>query len=394
MNLRQSGKISPNKRSNIAVLLDLEIQFGRGILKGMMSFALSKKMLNIHTYRLTIHNLKKQVKSPSNVDGIIVHAFNSNVEQCVSSVSSPVVLIGSNWGNNKIPAVTVNDVDVGRMAGKYFIERGFENYGYFGDKRNLWSNERESGFKQILEQHNYVYKPIYQKIPSTSYSSELLSVNDSLFEYLLSAPKPLAIFSFNDYRGLMVSEACRQLDIHVPEEVSILGVDNDHDACLLTYPPLSSIDMPRHQIGYEAMKMLYELLSGRKLVNKNIMLDPLDVIHRQSSDIMATDDPVLVQALRFIRENSDKPITVNDICDKLFISRRKLENLMKHKLQRSPLQEINRAHVEKAKKLLRDTNLKMPNIASASGFNSPERLSVVFHRLTGFSPRNYRRHMP
>lgn len=378
------------KQIDIAVLLDREIQYGRDILHGIMSFVRAKTSWVIHTHRLSIKNLRK--RSASSSSGIIVQSYCPEIIQTIDAFSIPAVCIGSNWGNDKIPSVNVDNVSVGKLAGKHFVERGFTNFGYFGGKKSNKSNQRESGFAQILHQHGYDYRAFYKKIPLTSYTSEILEAdNNQLCQYLLSLPKPAAIFVYNDYRALMVNQACNHLDIGVPEEVAILGVDNDADACNLGYPPLSSIDMPKQQLGFEAMKMLHKLICGEKLIQQSLSFTPLRVVVRLSSDITAISDPDLILAMRFIREHVDTAITVEDICDQLTISRRKLEKLMKDKFGRSPLKEINRAHVERAKKLLAETNMKMPGVAAASGFNSPERLCVIFHRMTGLSPTDYRK---
>ncbi|HAI11988.1 MAG TPA: AraC family transcriptional regulator, partial [Phycisphaerales bacterium] len=163
-------------------------------------------------------------------------------------------------------------------------------------------------------------------------------------------------------------------------------------ACDFAYPPISSVRSPLEMVGYEAARVLDELMQGNPPPNAPILLSPSAVTVRQSTDITVCEDQDLARALRFIRLHADKPITVEDVLNDVLISRRALENKFKVHLKRSPLAEIHRVHVEQARRLLTETQLPIPRVAKSSGFSSSTQLGTVFNKYVGMSPSEYRKH--
>jgi LacI family transcriptional regulator len=210
-------------------------------------------------------------------------------------------------------------------------------------------------------------------------------------DWLLALPKPAAVFSSNDVPARHLAEMCRALGLLVPEEVALLGVDNDELECLLCHPPLSSVVNPAEQIGYEAARLLDRLMSGRQPPRRPIHVPPTHVVTRQSTDIVAVADPDVSQAAAFIRDHAAENIGVADVVLALSMARRRLERRFRGCLGRTILDEIQRVRVERAKHLLAETDLPIPVVANRSGFSTPQRLAAVFRRATGQSPTAYRR---
>jgi LacI family transcriptional regulator len=183
---------------------------------------------------------------------------------------------------------------------------------------------------------------------------------------------------------------CRQLRLRVPEDIALLGVDNDELECLLANPPLSSIANPAEQIGYTAAQLLDQLMSGRRPRKQTIWIPPGDVVVRQSTDIVAFGDADVAAALQFIRDHLAEDITVAAIARHVSISRRGLERRFRHHLGRTMLQEIQRARVERVRRLLAETDLPMLLVARRSGFATSQRLAVVFRQVCGDSPTAFR----
>ena len=183
---------------------------------------------------------------------------------------------------------------------------------------------------------------------------------------------------------------CCDAGIRVPDELAILGVDDDDLLCRQSYPPLSSVRPAAEQIGFQAAQMLDELFAGKQIEDSPRRLAPIGVATRQSTDIMAVEDPELARALRFIRDSADQPIDVEDVLKQVPMNRRTLERRFRTVLGRTPLQEIRRVHIEQAKQLLVDTDLPTPNIAIASGFANASRLAIIFRKMTGMKPTEYR----
>ena len=186
-------------------------------------------------------------------------------------------------------------------------------------------------------------------------------------------------------------DACAREDIAVPEEVAVIAVDNDELLCGLSNPPLSSVIPNPQRIGYEAAELLDRLMSKEASDHDNIEIPPLGIASRQSSDILAIEDPDVAAALRYIREHACHGITVHDVLDHVPVSRSWLERNFRKRLNRSPQAEIRNVQIKQCKALLATTDLSLERIAGLTGFEHPEYLSVVFKRETGQPPGQYRR---
>ena len=185
--------------------------------------------------------------------------------------------------------------------------------------------------------------------------------------------------------------ACQQAQLVVPEEVAVLSSTYDELLCELVQVPISGILVPAEQIGYQAAELLAKLMRGGSPPHKPVLLEPQGVKARQSTDALAVSDPALAKALSFIRENAMRPIQVNDVAQRAGVSRRLLERRFLKALGGSPASAIRRAHLERAKSLLGETDMPISDVAEAAGFGSLEYFAMLFHRQTGMTPLRYRR---
>ena len=176
----------------------------------------------------------------------------------------------------------------------------------------------------------------------------------------------------------------------MPEDVAVVGVDNDELLCELSDPPLSSVSLNTQQAGYDAAALLDGLMSGRIQGHHRIMVEPIQVITRRSSEAFALDDREVALALRFIQDNALRPIGVVDVVRHVDCVRRTLELHFQHLLGRSVNQEIQRARLERAKRLLAETGLSVERVAEATGFGSSSYMIRLFQRQLGFTPKQYR----
>jgi LacI family transcriptional regulator len=211
-----------------------------------------------------------------------------------------------------------------------------------------------------------------------------------MLEWIKSLKKPVGVFATNDLRGQHVLDACGRLDLAVPEQVAVIGCDNDEVVCNLCNPPLSSIMPNPERIGYEAASWLDRMMQGEEPPVLELEIPPQGIAVRQSSDVFAVSDEVVAAALRFIRERACYGATVQDLVDHLSVSRSWLERNFRKLLNRSPQAEIRNVQVKRCKELLRSTTLSLEKIARLAGFEHPEYMSVVFKRETGTTPGQYR----
>ena len=211
-------------------------------------------------------------------------------------------------------------------------------------------------------------------------------------DWLKDLPKPIGIMACNDDKGQHVIEACKIAELRIPEDVAVVGVDNDDLICDLCDPPLTSVALNVEKAGYETARLLDFMMSNKKsTLNKNIVVKPTYVRTRHSTDIIATEDKELTKAISFIRQNFRKDIKVEDVVESTLLSRRSLEQRFRNKLNRSINSEIRRIRVEHISKLLVETDLSISEIAYSLGFSSAEHISRYFQREKGKCPRDFRK---
>jgi LacI family transcriptional regulator len=214
---------------------------------------------------------------------------------------------------------------------------------------------------------------------------------ESLTKWLISLPKPVAMMTCNDDRGLDVLRACHIANLHVPELVSIVGADNDLITCNMYTPALSSIQFNLEHAGYIAAAQLDHMLRGKKPQVKEILIKPVDVVERQSSNSMAVQDKTVLSAVDFIRLNSAKNLSVENVAQAVSVSRRSLERKFKTILGRSVLEEIQNVRSHKIAQMLTETRLSIMQISLAMGFNGIENISRYFKQTYGMRPSTYRK---
>jgi LacI family transcriptional regulator len=209
--------------------------------------------------------------------------------------------------------------------------------------------------------------------------------------WIKSLPKPLGLMACNDFRGIQALDASRRVGIAVPEEVAVIGVDNEELACKLAYPPLSSVVPHARSIGYEAAALLDCLMSGEPEPTTELSIPPVEVISRLSTDVNAIADPGVAEAMRFIREHACEGIGVIDVLSRVPVSRSVLQRRFRSLLGRSIHGVIAGVRLQRAKQLLVETDLPLSVIAQRTGFSHVEYLCAAFRKASGFPPGTYRR---
>jgi LacI family transcriptional regulator len=209
--------------------------------------------------------------------------------------------------------------------------------------------------------------------------------------WIESLPRPVGIMACYDIRAQQLLDICRELNIAVPEEIAVIGVDNDRLLCDLCDPPLSSVTPDTHRTGFIAASLLDKQMAGERVESRAALIPPIGVETRQSTDVMAIDDPHIVSTLRFIRHNACSGIQVRDLLTRVPLSRRVLESRFKERIGRTPHEEITRIRMERVKTLLLETDLPLAAIAKRTGFNYIEYLNEAFKKWVGTTPGKYRK---
>ncbi len=289
----------------------------------------------------------------------------------------------------RLSEIVPDSVRAGRLAAEHFLERGFRHFAFYGHPGRIWSRRREEGFCKRLEEAGFSpsrYQPGGRK-PATRGAGE----QPRLTAWLQSLAKPVGVMASNDSLGRRIIEACAMGGVLVPDEVSVVGVDEDRLLCELSSPSLSSVALDSENAGYRAAELLDRMMAGETLPRQTILVDPLWVVARRSTEVIAVEDREVAAGLRFIRDSARRPIGVADVVRHSAVSRRALEIRFQRSLGRSIRGEIQRVRLARTRQLLVETDLPAWKVAEAAGFASLSYASKVFHREVGVTLGRYRR---
>lgn len=375
---------------NPRVALDVETSrmYGRRILIGITQYIRSHRPWSIYVEQQELGSTPSDLLKRWRGDGLITRQTTPEFAKRLRRRRLAVVDLSDIHDSLGLTRIGSDHRSIGTLAAEHLLERGFRHFSCCGFSDQYWSCQRRDGFVAAIEKAGFranVYQSQWEE--HKAWEKEL----QRLCDWLKSLPKPVGVFATNDARGQNVLNACAREDTAVPEEVAVVGVDNDELLCGLASPPLSSIIPNPERIGYEAAQLLDELMSGQSPDRKSIEIPPIGVATRQSSDTLAIPDREVAAALRFIREHACEGTTVQAVLDRVPVSRSWLERYFRKYLNRSPQTEIRNVQIKRAKELLTATELSLEQIANLTGFNHPEYFSVVFKRETGETPGQFRR---
>jgi LacI family transcriptional regulator len=292
-----------------------------------------------------------------------------------------------------LPVIKTDSYAIAKMASEHLLEKGLKNFGFCGFDNYEWSKERKFYFNQFNKEagfETYNYLP-----PKNDKKYDWDNEQQHVSEWIESLPKPVGIFACNDDRGQHILEVCKIINLKVPEDVAVIGVDNDPMVCDIGDPPLTSIALNVESAGYESAKLIDDMINNKKTTEKLILVSPSHVIQRQSTDILAVDDAEIAKALRFIKNNAKNKILVKDVVKSTSISRRALEKRFKKSIHRSIYNEIQQVRVELISKLLLETDMPISRISSLFNFTDVEHISRYFKKEKGVGLREFRKlHQP
>ncbi len=319
-------------------------------------------------------------------DGILLNAVDGDWAPLIRKLARPTVQIGGLMIPG-IPQVRTDNRAIGQLASKYLLDRGFQRFAYFGYGNIPWANQRRVAFETALQARGLTC------ISFNAQSSEIHSSNITgvVADWVRSLPKPIAIFACHDRAAMILGHACGYVGLDVPDQVAILGVDNNIFECGFTTPPISSIMGSARRIGYHAAALLDAQIKGQKVDLTPMAVQPAGVHTRASTDIFAVRDLDVAAALKYIDAHAGEALLVEDVARAVIVSRRMLERKFRAILHHRPRERILRAHLEVAKRLLIQTDVSMLDAALRSGFPSGSKFSAVFKREVGVSPRDFRR---
>ena len=372
---------------HVALIVETAKQYDRGLLRGVGRYVRGHGPWSIYIEeRGPTDGLPAWLKAWKG-DGVIARIPDAATADALIATGAPVVELRRQAARPDLPAVHCDDDAIARLAAGHFRERGFRDLAFCGRDGARWSDLRRDAFRGVAERLGcpcHVYEPPRRRRASTWEQEQ-----DDVSRWLASLPHPVGILACNDIRGVQVLDACRRIGLAVPERVAVLGVDDDVVLCELADPPLSSIDQDLDRIGYEAASLLDRLMAGGP-ARPLTLVEPLGVVARLSTDVVAIDDPDVAEALRLIRLHACDGGPVDTICSRVGLSRRTLERRFKARTGRTLQEEAHEVRLERIRRLLSESDLKLEAIARKSGFRYVGHMCSFFKTRTGFTPGAFR----
>ena len=322
-------------------------------------------------------------------DGAIGMVLSRQDKRIAQSLSMPLVTVSGALRDPGVSRVTVDNEAAGCLAVEHLLDRGFQDFAYLGVKGVWYSQARQKGFLGRVRAAGFVAST-YQA-PSLLTGALLQDDElEQLYTWLASLPKPSGVMACSDQRARMLTDACATIGLRVPEDVAVIGMDDDEDTCTFEEPQISSVAPDSWRIGVQAAQLLERLMDGEE-GRIEINLAPKGVTARNSTDIFAAHDPMVAEAAKYVRQNVHEPFGVEALVSHAGVSRRQLERRFAAALNCSPYDFICAQRVRLATRLLIDpARPTLTQIAKQCGFRDARRLGLVFKRIKGTSPAIYR----
>jgi LacI family transcriptional regulator len=376
---------------HIGLLLDIQEEYPRSIVEGIIRYGRASGRWQIMTKRCRPVLLWDDLDHWKG-DGIIAWVRYPAEIKRLQRLRGPVVNVSSWLARMPFPSVLSDNRAIGAMAAEHLLDRGIKRFAFLRVLDTAYARDRESAFAATVRSAGFDCVSLYPRSAFPEMEGEHPADPDGaeLAEILHSLERPVGLLAVTDFLGRHIVATCQENGIHVPDELAVVGVDNETLFCAMAEPQLSSVALAGEQMGFQAASLLDDLIDGKRAQSRTMLIPPTGIVARHSTDVLAIDDPKVGAAVRFIRDNAARCFDVSDILRNVPVSRRSLEIRFRKIVGRSMHEEIRRVHIRRAKSLLVSTNLTVPDVAESSGYNGPDRFRVAFVKEAGMTPTAYR----
>jgi LacI family transcriptional regulator len=376
-------------RRSVALLIESSNAYARGLLQGIIAYQQQHDAWSVY-----LPELDRGASPPKWIrnwrgEGVIARIETEEIAKIVQRIGIPVVDVSAARHLRGIPWVETDDPRVSELAVEHLIERGFRNLAFYGDPKFNWSIWRRDHFIASLQRRGLSCE-IFDAVGPESRGYSWPRENRRLANWIRSLIKPVGLMASYDIGARQVLDACRELNIMVPEEIAVIGVDDDPIVCNLAFPSLTSVIPDAAGAGYRAAELLDLMMSGGHPESESHFLAPLGISTRQSTDIFAVEDPEIRRAAKLIREQACTGITVLDVLGEVSLSRRVFESRFRNATGQTPHEAILAQRLKRVEQLLRESDLPLEAIAAKTGFEHPEYMSVAFRKHFKVPPGKYR----
>lgn len=379
-----------NDERNVAVIVETSNDYARGILRGIHQYARARPGWAIYLTEHGRHEIDESFAGDWRFDGVIARIETELMARIITDMGVPTIDVSAARLIQGIPWVETDDEAITRLAIEHLRDCGLQNFAFFGDPFYNWSVWRQQNFERILGRPDIIRSRIFNLPQRKEPRVRWWTQREAIREWLAALPKPVGIFACYDGCGQQLLEICRYYGFMIPEDIAVIGVDNDQLLCELATPSMSSVIPNSPRTGVYAAELLDRMMDGEVLPERKYVIEPLGVHKRVSTDVLTVGDRHVAEAISFIRKNVHKNIGVEDLLNIVPLSRRVLEARFQSALNRTPHQEILRVKTNAVRELLLETDMTLSEISEALGLQHTEYLSVFFKKETGMTPKEYR----
>ncbi len=373
--------------SRVLILLDAGTAWSRGVLRGFSEVAKSRSVSLLHYHPTANLTWLVEVWRPSIT--VLQPSLYADVRNVIGMTR--LVAVNDHGAFDGMPRVCPDEAAIGRMAAAHLVGKRLEHYAVFRFNDGAFAIERERAFVDVIREQkkqlasgwwkDHAEPPRYREDPG------------ALIDWLRGLPRPCGVFACTDSWARVVARYTEVANLRIPEDIALIGVDNDTIDCELSTPPLSSVAVPWVTVGRLAAELVTRLLKQPEAIDKELTVAPVDVIPRRSTDVTAVADPLVLRAISFITDHVERRLSLRSIARNVSSSRQRLEERFRAAIGRSVMQEVRRLRVDAARQLLSTTTLTLPRVAERTGFSTAALLSVAFRREVGIPPGLYRRRL-
>lgn len=372
----------------VILMIDCASEFDRRLLRGMMRY--SKENGPWQFYRIPSDFRWDRDKESWILEWVrtweadaIIGRWDDAKVGLLSRLNIPIVLQNNSMRSDVYSNLTGNYEYTGRLAAHFFAKKFYMDYAFYGIENIIWSEERCRGFQEEVEKFNGRFH-CYKAAPDDSFPREEVTA------WIENLPKPVALFCCDDAHALFITEICMMSQIRIPEDVMLLGVDNDELLCSISDPPISSIELDVEQGGYMTCKLLDEMVNGKLDKPFNVVVNPVGIVERESTQRYNIADREVEKIVKYIDDRYDKELDMKDLFGLVPLSRRSVETRFKKVMDTTLYQYILKKRIDHMAYLLRTTDRAVSDIAYKVGFGDCFNIARLFRKYKGCSPMEYR----
>ncbi|MCD7852192.1 MAG: DNA-binding transcriptional regulator [Parabacteroides sp.] len=377
----------------ILLLTDFSSGYGRSLLEGVVRYVREAGpwvFYRMPLYYRELHGDEGVVRWAEEwgADAIIAQLTDVDLN-VLNRLDIPIIVQNYKERCHGLSNLTGDYYGTGVMAAEFFIRKGYKAFAYYGFTDTVWMRERGEGFRDAVSEKGY---PVYTFDDDRQLSGGQWNFDaERVSRWLLDLPKPIALFACDDYYALQITEVCKMYNIDIPGDIAVLGVDNDNLLCNISDPALSSIELDVENGGYEVGKLLHLFIEKKITAPADVIIKPVRVVSRGSTERFAVSDKYIGQVLAYIEENYCNSLSVDDLIRIIPYSRRVLEKKFKSETGMSVYQYIQQQRIEKFAALLITTDLPLAEAAAGVGFSDYKNVSRIFVKMKEMTPLQYRK---